>query len=98
MAHTYILQSKSLNRFYIGACHENLERRIENHNSGKYGSQTYTSQANDWVLFLKFECDDYSHAVRLERKLKSMKSRIYIENLARYSELREKVLNETSGT
>ena len=95
MANTYILYSESLDRYYIGACHKDLHDRIKNHNSGKYGAKTYTSQGCDWVLYLSFDCDDYSHAVRLERKIKSMKSRKYLENLFKYQELRQKVLEQT---
>ncbi|WP_133671227.1 GIY-YIG nuclease family protein [Maribacter caenipelagi] len=51
MSHTYILHSKALNKFYIGACHEDLQKRIENHNLGTYGTKSYTSITNDWVLF-----------------------------------------------
>ena len=88
MAYTYILHSKGLDRFYIGACHEDLDRRIKNHNNGKYGQKTYTSKAGDWLLFLKFDCNDYSHAVRLERKVKAMKSKKNILDLKEYPELR----------
>ena len=98
MSYTYILYSERIDKFYIGAYHEDLEYRIINHNSGKYGSKSYTSQTKDWVLFLSFECEDYSHAVRLERKIKSMKSKKYIENLLKYQELRERILIETKST
>ncbi|WP_282048706.1 GIY-YIG nuclease family protein [Maribacter aquivivus] len=97
-SHTYILHSKRLNKFYIGACHEDLEQRIENHNAGTYGTKTFTSNVSDWVLFLKFDCDDYAHAIRLERKIKSMKSSVYIRNLTKYAELRDKIYNETKST
>ena len=97
MAYTYILYSKKIDTFYIGACHNDLNTRIENHNNGTYGSRTFTSKASDWALFLQFELDSYAHAVRLERKIKSMKSRKYILNLSKYPELREKIINETKS-
>jgi putative endonuclease len=46
---------------------------------------------------LKFETKDYAHALRLERKIKSMKSSKYIQNLANYPELTEKIISETIG-
>ncbi len=98
MPYTYILHSASLDKFYVGVCHKNLESRIESHNTGKYGPKTFTSQTNDWQLFVGFECEDYPHAIRLERKIKSMKSRKYIKNLNCYPEMREKVFNETKNT
>ena len=97
-SHTYILHSSSLNTFYVGACHDDLENRIENHNSDKYSSKSFTSITNDWVLFLKFDCDDYSHAIRLERKIKSMKSSTFIKNLLKYPELQKKIFIETKST
>ena len=98
MPYTYILYSEEISKFYVGACHAGLDERIESHNSGKYGRSTFTSRTSDWKLYLKFECDDYPHAVRLERKIKSMKSSKYIANLLKYPELRRKVLEETRGT
>ncbi len=84
--------------FYVGACFEDLEQRIVNHNLGKYGGKSFTSQTDDWSLFIKFDCDDYPHAIRLERKIKSMKSKKYILNLQKYQELRSKIKEETRPT
>ncbi|MFD0797025.1 GIY-YIG nuclease family protein [Maribacter chungangensis] len=98
MANTYILYSKTRKKFYIGACNNDVAKRLENHNTGKYGANSFTATANDWELFLKFDCRDYSHAVRLERKIKSMKSSKYIGNLLKYPELRKKILLETGGS
>lgn len=90
----YILFSPSLDKFYIGSCQESLSGRIEKHNSGYYGGKSLTSQVNDWELFLKIQTEDFSHAVRLERKIKRMKSSVYIRNLKNYPELVSKIYNE----
>jgi len=50
---TYILYSETLNKYYVGACQESLDGRILNHNTGFYGSKTFTSNANDWILYFK---------------------------------------------
>ena len=92
----YILYSKLIDKFYIGSCHDSLEERIVNHNNHKYGSHRFTASANDWNLVLKIDTKNYAHAVRIERKIKSMKSRIYIQNLTKYDELIEKVILETT--
>ena len=60
-------------------------------------AKAFTSKASDWILFLQFELKDYAHAIRLERKIKSMKSRKYILNLSKYPELREKIINEAKS-
>ena len=91
----YILYSETLNKYYVGACQESIEERILKHNTGFYGSKTFTSNASDWILYLKIETQDYAYAIRIERKIKSMKSRVYIENLKQHSELVEKVFNNT---
>lgn len=94
--HCYILFSKKLNRYYIGSTKDLIESRIEKHNSGFYGKKSFSASANDWTLFLLIEAQDYPHAVRLERKIKSMKSSKYIQNLKSYPELVDKIIAETS--
>jgi putative endonuclease len=54
-----------------------------------------TASASDWELVLFLESLDYSHALRIEQKIKRMKSSRYIANLQKYPELREKVIQET---
>ena len=95
-AFCYIIYSEKLNRYYIGATQESLEQRLEKHNLHVYGQHRFTTGASDWVLFLKIEAIDYSHAIRIERKIKSMKSRTYILNLKNYIELRQKLYEITS--
>ena len=87
----YILWSDQLQKFYIGACQHSLEERIHTHNSAYYSGSNFTKQASDWRLFLKIEAVDYPHAVRIERKVKLMKSYIYIRNLVKYPELVEEL-------
>ena len=65
------------------------------HNNHSYGSHRFTAKAEDWKLFIKIEVQEYSHAIRLERKIKSMKSSRYIRNLKKYPELVEKIIAET---
>ena len=93
---TYTIYSAHLDRYYIGACQGGLDERIKAHNTSKYGSHHFTAKANDWELYLALPCKDYSHAIRLERKIKSMKSRKYLENLKKYKEMRERIIIETS--
>jgi putative endonuclease len=95
MAFTYIIYSKKLDRFYIGATQDSVHSRIEKHNSGHHGKNHFTAKADDWLLFLSFETKDYAHAIRIERKIKAMKSKIYINNLKKYPELKTKIYYET---
>ena len=91
----YILWSEKLGKFYIGACQESLQERIEKHNSGFYDGINFTKKANDWSIFLRIETMDYSQAIRIERKIKSMKSSVYIKNLKKFPEMILKILEET---
>ncbi|MBA3665107.1 MAG: GIY-YIG nuclease family protein, partial [Bacteroidetes bacterium] len=83
----YVIFSKKLDRFYIGACHDSLEERLKKHNNHSYGVQRFTAKANDWVLFLEIECDSFSQALKIEKHIKSMKSSTYIKNLVRFPEM-----------
>jgi len=91
----YIIFSENINRFYIGATQDDVSLRIEKHNLGTYGKNRFTSTAHDWKLFLFISSKDYSHAIRLERKIKSKKSTKYFHDLVRYPELLEKLVSST---
>ena len=89
----YIIYSVKLNKFYIGATQDDIESRILKHNLNKYGNHRFTVAADDWVLFLFIPAKDFSQAIRIERKIKAMKSSKYIENLKRFPELLEKLVS-----
>ena len=59
-AYCYILYSKKLDRFYTGACQENLEKRIIQHNNHTYGTHRFTATSDDWELFLAIQVNDYA--------------------------------------
>ena len=62
---------------------------MKNHN--------FTHNADDWVLFHKIDCDSKLAASKIEKHIKSMKSRIYIENLNKYPEMVVKLLEKYSN-
>lgn len=85
-----------MNRFYIGATQTCVQERILKHNTAAYRPMNYSAKANDWSLFLDIKVNDYPHAIRLEKKIKSMKSSKYIKNLKLYPELIDKIINKVS--
>ena len=93
----YIIFSHKLNRFYTGACHDNLQARILKHNEHAYGINRFTTAADDWELFLEIPAKDYAHAIRMEKAIKAMKSAEYINNLKKYKELRVKLIFNSSN-
>jgi len=93
-SYVYILFSESLNRFYTGVTSLNLEERIQNHIEKKYGKLNFTQKANDWRLFHFIECENFQQARNIELHIKKMKSKIYIQNLTKYSDIEKKLLNK----
>ena len=90
MATVYILYSKSIDRFYVGSCHD-LKLRLDQHKN-KYFKNAFTSRTADWELFLALPDLEYTQARKIENHIKRMKSRLYIKNLFTYHELREKLV------
>ena len=50
---------------------------------------SYTSKGIPWVLFLVLECTSREQARKVELHIKRMKSKQYIRNLKKYSEMRK---------
>ena len=88
MALVYILFSEKLNKFYIGFT-TNLEERLQFHQNAE--TRKFTHNATDWVVFLTIGCDSKSQGLGMEKHIKSMKSKIYIQNLKKYPEMVEKL-------
>jgi putative endonuclease len=87
----YILKSEKLNRFYIGYTSD-FDIRFEFHQNSE--SHKFTYNADDWELFLKIDCHNKSQALAIEKHIKAMKSKIYIENILKYPEIITKLKNK----
>ena len=76
---TYVLESESTGRLYIGHSNEPL-RRVSEHNAGH---TTSTRGRGPWALIFTREFETRAEAARLERELKALKSpdkvRAYIQ-------------------
>ena len=77
MPFAYILYSKKLNKYYVGACID-MERRLKQHNSGQ---SKFTSTGIPWILKYTEGFDTLERAKSRELQIKKKKSRKYIENL-----------------
>ncbi|PTX41925.1 putative endonuclease [Christiangramia gaetbulicola] len=75
--HLYILFSKKLDRFYVGAT-GNLQKRLEKHLNSSAG---FTSKARDWTLIYSEEYERKEDAFKREKQIKLWKSRKMIEAL-----------------
>jgi putative endonuclease len=86
----YILYSESADRFYVGeTC--NIELRIQQHNSGFYKS-AFSKKASDWNLFWSVDCKSRTQALKIEKHIKKMRNRTFYQNLTKYPEMTEKLL------
>lgn len=87
----YILHSTKLNRFYIGYTSD-FETRLEFHKQA--ASRKFTAKSDDWTVFLEIPCDSKTQGLNIEKHIKKMKSKIYIENLIKYPEMSLKLLEK----
>jgi len=73
----YILQSQSLNRYYVGFTND-LERRLSEHNRKK---GKYTDAGIPWQLVYFETFSTKIEAMNREKFIKGKKSRAFIETL-----------------
>ncbi|MGB0863247.1 MAG: GIY-YIG nuclease family protein [Saprospiraceae bacterium] len=76
--YTYILKNNLTNKYYTGST-ENLEKRLERHNSGYVKSTK--SGAPNWKIVYYEVYETRSEAQFREMAIKAKKSRKYIEFL-----------------
>ena len=88
MHQVYILHSEKLNLFYTGFT-SNLEERLAFHKNAE--NRKFTHNAADWILFFIINCESKQQGLQIEKHIKSMKSKVYIENLTQYPEMIEKL-------
>lgn len=84
----YILHSKSNSKYYVGETHD-IQERILKHNQHLY-SNSFTKIANDWQLVLTFNCIDRNDALYLEKFIKKMKSKVFVDKII----LNPEILND----
>ena len=87
----YILHSQKLNRYYIGYTSD-FDLRLEFHKNAD--TRKFTYNATDWILFLKIDCTNKKQALSIEKHIKNMKSKTYIQNLLQYPEIIQKLLEK----
>jgi len=69
--YTYILVSELTGKFYIGQT-QDLDKRLLNHNAGY---SRYTKKFVPWKIYAYKFVESRADALRLEKKLKNLKSR-----------------------
>ena len=78
----YILFSNQLNRYYVGASRDVVDKRTYKHNHKHKG---FTAAANDWCVVYVETFQEFKDALSREKQIKAWKSRIMIEKLINVS-------------
>ena len=94
MASVYILYSKKLSRFYTGSC-KDLAYRLNQHINKEY-IRSFTAKADDWELYFFKDDLSYQHARLIESHIKKMRSSKFKENIKKYPEIIEKLIQKYS--
>ncbi len=94
MFYLYIIYSIKSDKYYIGYS-ENPERRLIEHNTDP--RPTYTSKHRPWVLKAAIPItESKSYAIKIERSLKKLKSRRFIEKIIENQHNKE-IMSELLG-
>ena len=88
MHYVYILHSDKLNRYYTGYT-SNIDSRLEFHENAE--ARKFTYNADDWALVFSLECENKTQALAIEKHIKLMKSKTYIQNLLIYPDMATKL-------
>jgi putative endonuclease len=75
--YVYILQSLKDFSFYVGQC-DDLDSRMSKHFDGM---SKYTASKRPWRLVYFEVYESRSEALKREKAIKKMKSKVYIKNL-----------------
>ena len=92
MIAVYILYSYKLDKFYIEQTTD-LNNRFLQHNDPN--SPYSTKAGQPWEIFLIAHCKSVTHAMKLERHIKNMKSKKFILNLKKYPDLLERTIQRS---
>ena len=90
----YILFSPKANLFYTGFTTETIETRLDRHLNHYYSNKFTSRIADDWVIYLTINCSSIKQALSIEKHIKKMKSKVYIQNLKRYPTIIEKLIQK----
>jgi putative endonuclease len=90
----YILYSKKVNKYYVGET-DNIELRLLKHNNYSY-DDSFTKIADDWKIVFVFECISRNQAFLLEKFIKKMKSRIFIQKIIANSEILKDIISKNN--
>jgi len=89
----YILYSQKLDRHYTGSTSD-ITTRVGFHNNAE--ARKFTAKADDWQLAFTLACENKQQGLDIEKHIKAMKSKVYIQNLIKYPEMVLKLIEKYS--
>ena len=89
----YILYSQKLDRHYTGSTSD-ITTRVEFHDNAE--ARKFTTKADDWQLAFTLACQNKQQSLDIEKHIKAMKSKVYIQNLIKYPEMALKLIEKYS--
>jgi len=87
----YILYSEKLSRYYTGSTSD-ISIRMGFHDNAE--ARKFTAKADDWQLAFSLACNNKPQALAIERHIKAMKSKVYIQNLIKHPEIARKLIEK----
>ena len=88
----YILYSNSVNKFYIGETSD-VSFRLNLHKTHEFKG-SFTKIATDWEIKLTFENSEKSNILFLEKFIKKMKSKVFIQKIIENPEILNDILSK----
>jgi putative endonuclease len=92
MTYLYFILSPAKNKIYVGVT-SNLQERLRKHNDHLYAG-AFSKIATDWELIFQKEFEDKQEALFLERFIKRMKSRKFIQKIIENPEILNDILSK----
>jgi putative endonuclease len=92
MTYLYFILSPAKNKIYV-AVTSNLQERLRKHNDHSYAG-AFSKIATDWELIFQKEFEDKQEALFLERFIKRMKSRKFIQKIIENPEILNDILSK----
>jgi putative endonuclease len=94
MHFVYVIYSEQANKYYVGET-DNIELRLSKHNNHSY-QDSFTKIAEDWKVVLLFNCVSREQAIRLEKFIKKMKSKVFIQKVIINPSILEDIISKNN--
>jgi putative endonuclease len=72
----------------------NPNERLKLHLKEYYGSNKFTTLVKDWEIFYQIECETKPQSLKIEKHIKRMKSKKFIQKLKKFPEITFKLLEK----